>query len=503
MMNISNRFKNLGLNWGLWLGLILFFYFLKFPIDSQLNPQAQHLFAIAVLMAVWWMTEALPLAVTSLLPLVLYPILGIMKTSDISPNYMNHLIFLFMGGFFIAEAIQKWGLHRRFALITIYWMGRNAQRIILSFMLVAAFMSMWISNTATAIMLMPIGVAVIKQLRPNDEAAEPKTRSFETILMLAIAYGCSLGGTATLIGTPPNLVFAGIYRKFFQTQPEIYFSKWMMLILPLSVLLVSVVYLYLVKVILKKEGLPKIQNRDFLRSEMQSLGRLSVQQKRVLVVFVATALLWIFRGNIDFGSFKIPGWADLIGLGDKIQDSTIAIAMAVLLFLIPGDREGDEESKNILVLRDFGRIPWDILLLFGGGFALAEGIQKTGLADYIAQNLRILSDLPLPLLLLIICLSITLLTELTSNTAVAATFLPVLATFASHTNISPLLLMLPATIASSCAFMLPVSTPPNAIVFGTRYVSIKNMVSIGFVLILICSVTIVLYFLLLNWLFPL
>ena len=502
-MNISNPFKKLSLNWGLWLGLILFLYFLKFPIDQQLNPEAQHLFAIAVLMAIWWMTEALPLAVTSLLPLILYPILGIMKTSAISPNYMNHLIFLFMGGFFIAEAIQKWGLHRRFALITIYWMGKNSQRIILSFMLVAAFMSMWISNTATAIMLMPIGVAVIKQLRPNDESAEPKTRSFETVLMLAIAYGCSLGGTATLIGTPPNLVFAGIYRQFFPKQPEIYFSKWIIMILPLSILLIIIEYLYLAKLVLKKQDLPQIQNRDFLKGEIQTLGKLSTQQKRVLIVFVATALLWIFRGNIDFGSFKIPGWSNLIGLGDKIQDSTIAMAMAVLLFIIPGEKDGEKEQKNILVLRDFTRIPWDILLLFGGGFALAEGIQKTGLADYIAQNLKILSSLPLPLLLLIICLSITLLTELTSNTAVAATFLPVLATFASHTDISPLILMLPATIASSCAFMLPVSTPPNAIVFSTRYVSIRNMVSIGFVLILICSMTIVLYFLLLNWLFPL
>lgn len=501
-MNVSERVKKLRLNWGLWSGLILFFYLLEFPIDQQLNSEAQRLFAIAVLMAVWWMTEAVPLAVTSLLPLILYPILGIMKTSDISPNYMNHLIFLFMGGFLIAEAIQKWDLHKRFALITIYWMGRNTDRLILGFMLVAAFMSMWISNTATAIMLMPIGVAVIRQLRPNDEAMEPKTRSFETVLMLAIAYGCSLGGTATLIGTPPNLVFAGIYRQFFESQPEIYFSKWMVLILPLSLLLISFVHLYLVKVILRKGDSPQIQNRDFLKTEIQSLGKLNDPQMKVLVVFVVTALLWIFRGNIDFGSFRIPGWSNLIGLGDIIQDSTIAVAMAVLLFIIPGDRDAGKERKSILVLGDFTRIPWDILLLFGGGFALAEGIQKTGLADYIAKNLMILGSIPLPILILIICLSITFLTELTSNTAVAATFLPVLATFASHTNIPPLILMLPATIAASCAFMLPVSTPPNAIVFSTRYVSIKNMVSIGFVLNLICSITITLYFLFLNWLFP-
>lgn len=502
-MNILNRFQNPGLNWGFWLGLLLFFVFIKFPLDSQLDPEAQRLFAIAVLMAVWWMTEAVPLAVTSLLPLVLYPILGVMKTSDISPNYMNHLIFLFMGGFFIAEAIQKWGLHRRFALTTIYVMGKNANRLILSFMVVAAFMSMWISNTATAIMLMPIGIAVIKQLKSTDESIEPQTRSFETVLMLAIAYGCSIGGTGTLIGTPPNLVFAGIYRKFFSTQPEIYFSKWIMLIFPLTVLLLFIAYLYLTRFFLKKETLPEIKNPEFLKKEIESMGRLSTQQKHVLSVFIATALLWIFRRDISLGNFTIPGWSDLIGLGDQIQDSTIAVAMAILLFIIPGEKGGERGRNRLLALSDFGKIPWDILLLFGGGFALAEGIQKTGLADYLAQSLKFISHLPTPLLLLIICLSITFLTEITSNTAVATTFLPVLATFTSHTNVPPLVLMLPATIAASCAFMLPVATPPNAIVFGTRYVSLKNMVSVGFALNLISAAAITLYFLFFNWIFPL
>lgn len=487
------------MNWGLWLGLLLFLYFLKFPVDSELNPLAQRQFAIAVLMAVWWMTEATPLAVTSLLPLILYPLLGITKTADISPNYMNHLIFLFMGGFFIAEAIQKWGLHRRFALTTIYLMGKNINRLIMSFMLVAAFMSMWISNTATAIMLMPIGIAVIRQLKDNEDSYEPRARSFETVLMLAIAYGSSIGGTATLIGTPPNLVFAGIYRKFFADQPEIYFSQWIVLILPLSALLLSIAFLYLTRLFLKKENLPEVKNRKFLKQEIEAMGKLSPQQKRVLTVFLATAFLWIFRRDIALGALTIPGWADLIGLGDQIQDSTIAIAMAVLLFIIPGERNGESGKSHLLVLRDFGKIPWDILLLFGGGFALAEGIQSTGLADYLAQSLRFISHFPLPLLLLVICLSITFLTEITSNTAVATTFLPVLATFTAHTDIPPLVLMLPATIAASCAFMLPVATPPNAIVFGTRYITLKNMVSVGFALNLISAATIMAYFLFLNW----
>lgn len=500
-MNSLNPFQSLRLNWGLWIGLLLFLYFLIFPIDRQLNPDAQRLFAIAALMAVWWITEAIPLAVTSLIPLILYPALGIMKTSEISPHYMNHLIFLFMGGFFIAEAIQKWELHRRFALNTIYWMGTNSKRLILSFMLVAAFMSMWISNTATAIMLMPIGIAVIRQLGNGEKNAEPKTRSFETVLMLGIAYGCSIGGTATLIGTPPNLVFAGIYKTFFADQPEIYFSKWIVLIMPLSILLLIIVFLYLVFILLKMHDSPKVLSREFLKSEIESLGNLSLQQKRVLGVFVCTALLWIFRSDISIGGFRVPGWTSLVGLADQIQDSTIAVAMAALLFIIPGEKNGGQGRSHLLVLKDFTRIPWDILLLFGGGFALAAGIQDTGLADYLAQNLKFISHFPLPLLLLTICLSITFLTEITSNTAVATTFLPVLATFTSLTDIQPLILMLPATIAASCAFMLPVATPPNAIVFGTRYVSLKNMVSAGFVLNLISAAIIALYFYFLNWIF--
>lgn len=496
-------FQNLRLNWGLWLGLLLFIYFLNFPIDRQLNPEAQRLFAIAALMAVWWITEAIPLAVTSLLPLILYPALGIMKTSEISPHYMNHLIFLFMGGFFIAEAIQKWELHRRFALGTIYWLGKSPKSLILSFMLVAAFMSMWISNTATAIMLMPIGIAVIRQLRNGDGDIEPKSRSFETVLMLGIAYACSIGGTATLIGTPPNLVFAGIYKTFFPGEPEVYFSKWIALIIPLSIILLLIAFLYLAFVVLKKSNLPEIQNRAFLKKEIDSLGKLSREQKRVLIVFVCTALLWIFRGDISLGSFKIPGWAGLIGLADKVQDSTVAVAMATLLFIIPGEKNGEPAKRNLLVLRDFAKIPWDILLLFGGGFALAEGIQQTGLADYLAQSLKFISHFPLPLLLFIVCISITLLTELTSNTAVATTFLPVMATFAKLTGVHPLIIMLPATIAASCAFMLPVATPPNAIVFGTRYVSLKNMVSVGLALIFMSAITITIYFLFLNWIFHL
>jgi sodium-dependent dicarboxylate transporter 2/3/5 len=254
---------------------------------------------------------------------------------------------------------------------------------------------------------------------------------------------------------------------------------------------------------LKKENLPEIKNPEFLKKEIESMGRLSTQQKSVLIVFIATALLWIFRRDISLGDFTMPGWSSLIGLANQIQDSTVAVAMAVLLFIIPGEKGGEKGRSRLLALNDFGKIPWDILLLFGGGFALAEGIQKTGLADYLAQSLKFISHLPLPLLLLIICLSITFLTEITSNTAVATTFLPVLATFTSHTNVPPLVLMLPATIAASCAFMLPVATPPNAIVFGTRYVSLKNMVSVGFALNLVSAAAITLYFLFFNWLFPL
>ncbi|MEJ2637834.1 MAG: SLC13 family permease, partial [Calditrichia bacterium] len=441
---------------------------------------------------VWWMTEAVPLAVTALLPLVLYPLLGIMKTSDVSVNYANHLVFLFMGGFIIAIALQKWNLHRRFALHTIALIGSNPRNVILAFMIATALLSMWISNTATAIMMLPIGLAVIHQLQGDTKGSELKPNLFGMVLMLAIAYSASIGGISTLIGTPPNVVFSGIYGKYFPDHAEISFSRWMINILPLTVILFGIVWFYLIHIILKKENLPRLLSKKIFQRKRAELGPISNPQVRVLVLFVITALLWIFRAGFNLGNIQIPGWPDLFGLQAYIQDSTIAMGMAILLFIIPA--ESIKSPKALLNWKDLLALPWDILLLFGGGFALADGIQKTGLAEFLGKQLAFLGSMHVFIMLLLVALSVVFLTELTSNTAVATTILPILAALAIDLKLDPLLIMLPATIGASCAFMLPVATPPNAIVFGSRLIPIQKMVRMGFFLNLAVALTLTVYF---------
>lgn len=491
-MGVQGKGK-LKWNRGFWLGLILFIIILLLPTSAEFTVKEKHMLAITALMAVWWMTEALPLAVTSLLPLALYPVLNIMKTGAVSPNYTHHLIFLFLGGFIIAIAIQEWQLHKRFALYTISLLGNNPRRLVLAFMLSTAILSMWISNTATTIMMLPIALAVVQQIQPDDNPDDnPRPNKFGIVLMLGIAYSASIGGIATLIGTPPNVVFSGIYSKFFPQLPEISFIDWMVLALPLSVLLFALLWGYLGHVVLKSKDLPDIQNKDFFHEQRKALGPLNSAQKRVLTIFFITAFLWIFRADLKLGFLTLPGWPHLLGLGNRIQDSTIAISMAILLFIIPASADG--ERRPLLVWKNLAGIPWDILLLFGGGFALAEGIQKTGLAEFIGKHLIFLGHLPFFVMLFLLTISVALLTEFTSNTAVATTMLPIMAALSTDLHMNPIMIMFPATVAASCAFMLPVSTPPNAIVFGSRLIPIQQMVRIGIVLIVTASLIVSSYF---------
>ncbi len=480
-------------NWGLWLGLAVFGYLLHFPIDTNLPLEAQRMFALAVFMGILWMTEAIPVSVTALLPLVMFPLLGIAKTSAISTNYAHHLIFLFLGGFFIAAAMQKWELHKRFAVNVLYWVGKTPHRLVLAFMLATAFLSMWISNTATTIMILPIGLAVIKRM----EGEKLQAGAFGSVLMLGIAYSASIGGMGTLIGTPPNLVFSAVYKKFFPQLPEVGFTEWMLYIIPLTVLLFVITYFYLTRLFLTRRVLKDItMDRQVVIKEKRSLGKMTTPELRVLILFAVTAVLWIFRSDIQIGNFVLPGWPHWVGLGGQIQDSTIAIGMAILLFVLPAG-VNDPEKVTLLHWKDILTIPWDILLLFGGGLALADGIQRTGLSEYFAQQFSFIIHLPPVVFITLITLSVAFLTEFTSNTAVATTVLPILAAVAQQFQMSPLIIMLPATIAASCAFMLPVATPPNAIVFSSRYISIKQMVKIGVGLIFIASVVNGLYFTLL------
>jgi len=478
--------------WGFWLGVLVFSLALLIPVTESLSLPERNMIAIALLMAIWWISEALPLAITSLLPLALYPILDIMKTSQVAPNYSNHLVFLFMGGFMIALALQEWKLHKKFALFTIAVIGSNARRIILAFMLSTAILSMWISNTATTIMVLPIGLAVIHQIYDNKFSSGKDQHKFSAILMLGIAYSASIGGVGTLIGTPPNVVFSGIYEKYFPTLPEITFSTWMIYVLPLVVLLFIVLWFYLTHIVIRKKDLPTISEKTYFKNELKLLGKMNRPQKLVLSIFFMTAFLWIFRTDLQLGFITIPGWPNLFGLQNIIQDSTIAIGMAILLFIIPVKDNG--EKKSLLNLKNILELPWDILLLFGGGFALADGIQKTGLAEYIGENLVFLQYISFFPMLLILTISISFLTEFTSNTAVSTTILPIFAALAISLNLPPLFIMLPITVSASCAFMLPVATPPNAIIFSSRYVPIQKMVRTGFILNIVFAFIVSLYF---------
>ncbi len=477
---------------GFWSGLFFFFIAFFLPTSSEFTVAARNMLAVTMLMAIWWMSEALPLGVTALLPLVCYPILGIMKTSIVSGNYTNHLVFLFLGGFIIASAIQKWQLHRRFALFTISLLGANTRKIVLAFMLSSAVLSMWISNTATALMMLPIAISVIQHFRDEHIINQDYQNKFAIVLLLGIAYASSIGGMATLIGTPPNIIFSGIYEKYFPELSSFSFIRWSFYILPLSAILFSIIWLYLAFIILYQKVVSETHSIQYFKQKYKDLGSLNKSQKKVLIVFLTTAFLWIFRTEINLGTFIIPGWPSLLGLQDMIQDSTIAIGMAILLYIIPSNEK--RKKSALLELRNLLEIPWDILLLFGGGFALADGIQKTGLAAFLGQQLQFTGELPLWVMLFAFALSIALFTEITSNTAVATTFLPITAGLAINLNMNPLIIMLPVTIASSCAFMLPVSTPPNAIVFGTRLIPIKEMVKIGAALNVLVALIISFYF---------
>jgi len=494
MKTISAEFiRKAGFSLGL-LGFLLLFFW---PDFLSQNIPAKRMLALTVLMAIWWMTEAIPISITALLPLPLYPLFKIMKTSQAAPNYGHHLIFLFLGGFLIAQAIQKWGLHRRFALLTLSRIGTQPGKIMLGFMLVTAFLSMWISNTATTLMVLPIALAVLHRLGIESDPEVGDSTGYAAILMLAIAFSASIGGTATLIGTPPNLVFTGVYQKYFPAEKTVTFVRWMGWAVPLMVILFVVLFYYLKMFIKRNVSFAEQYSRNYFREEIAKLGPMTVPETRVLIVFLLTAFLWMGRADLNLGSFVIPGWAHLIGEQKWIQDSSVAMFMAILLYLIPSGEKIKEFNDKLLDVKDLPQIPWDILLLFGGGFALAEGIQKTGLATIMATQLSAFQKMPEFFFVLTITLFITFLTGVTSNTAVATTILPIIAALSVASHYSSLSLMVPATFATSCAFILPVATPPNAIVFGSRLVPIQKMFRIGLGLNFITSLLITIYFTLL------
>lgn len=475
---------------GLLVGLIAFCVLLLAGDLDSTRPQLNTMAAIALLMAILWITEALPLAATSLIPLILYPIAEILPAGEIATSYMNSIIFLFLGGFLIAIAMEEWLLHKRIALKIISIFGGTPQSIVLGFMAAGALLSMWISNTATALMLLPIGFSVISKL--ENEFGKERTKRFTIMLMLSIAYSCTLGGVATLIGTPPNLVLVKMLNVLFPNAPELTFGNWMILALPISFLMLIVVAFFLTKVFFKIDSELKL-DKNFIKKEYNQLGKFSFEEKTVSFVFMITAFLWIFRGNINFGFMTIPGWSNLLPSPDFIDDGTIAIAMAFILFLIPSK----SSKRSILDHSAFSKVPWGIILLFGGGFALAKGFTSTGLSMFIGEQLTELQSVSPLFIIIFSAITVSFLTELTSNTAVAQMIIPVAASVSIAIGLNPLLLMITVTISASMAFMLPVATPPNTIIFSGGKIKTIDMAKTGLFLNLLGAiiVSLLVYFL--------
>ena len=474
---------------GFWLGLVLFAVIEFFVEIDPSRESASHMAAVATLMAVWWMTEAIPIPATAFLPVALFPLLGIMRGSEVAPIYIDSNIFLFTGGFLIALAMERWNLHKRIALMILLLIGGQPHRLVLGFMLATALLSMWISNTATTMMLMPMGLSLVLLYQDlnrggptHQDAVDPRTQNFPVALMLSIGYAASIGGIGTIIGTPPNVVMVSIFEREFSGAPPISFAQWALFAVPLSMVFLLLSWVLLCWFIYPLPARGPFSNQDFIRSEVKKLGRIGFEEVQVLVVFAAAALLWMFRRDIAIGdTLTIPGWASILPHGSMIDDGTVAMTMGTLLFLLPSRSPG----RRLMDWETAKGVPWGILILFGGGFALAGGITASGLSEWVGARFTVLDGVPAWAAIMTVAGVITGVTEMTSNTATTAMVQPILASLARTIEVHPLLLMIPAAVAASCAFMLPVATPPNAIVYSSGQVSIGQMVRAGVILNLV------------------
>jgi sodium-dependent dicarboxylate transporter 2/3/5 len=431
---------------------------------------------IAVWMAAWWVTEAVAIPVTALLPLVLIPLFGIQPVSAVAPNYSKATVYLFLGGFLLAIGLQESGVHRRIALGIVHKVGSQPRRLVLGFMLASALLSMWISNTATVMVLMPIGLAVLAAVKDRgvEKAAVGK---LGVTIMLGIAYAADIGGMATPVGTPPNLVYKEQLGLLFKGAPPPSFGEWFLLGLPISVVFLFGGWLLLTRLTFKLGETALLGSREAIGEMRAELGPMRRDERVVVTVFAITALLWILRRPLEFGLFTIPGWSQLPFLRPKyVDDAVVAIAMALMLFIIPSH---DRRGERLLEWRMAKQVPWGMLLLFGGGFALAAGFTASGLSDWLGRQVAALHGLPPLLVVAIVCVILTLLTELTSNTATTTMVMPVLAAAGTAMGTDPRGLMIPATLSASCAFMMPVASPTQAIVFASGWVPIRDMVRAG------------------------
>ncbi len=470
-MNLSLKIKRLLL---LITGIVLS-SFVYFIMANEIFPQAPAVAAMIVFMAFLWITELLPLAVTSLIPIVFLPLIGVGKLSQITSFYAKPIIFLFLGGFILAIGIQKTGLHKRIALFLLHKIGDKPHQLVLGFMLATAMMSMWISNTASVMVMMPVGLSVLETAKRNGLKGK-LLANLGLGIMLGLAYGADIGGMATIIGTPPNLVFMEMYTELFPDLPAIGFLTWMIMVLPISVIFLFTGWLLLTKIVFKLPNNRIMGGHEIILNEYKKLGKISADEKRAGLIFLLAVVLWLTGSDIQIGeSFTLIGWRTLLNL-HEFKDASVAIFAAILLFVMPSS---NKENKSILTWNDALKVPWGILLLFGGGLALAGGFQLSGLGEIVGNSfsqIQVNSD---TVAVFSVSFVLTFLTEITSNTAITNLILPVISEASKALQIDPRLLMIPATLSASCAFMMPVASPTQAIVFGSGYVKIKDMVKGG------------------------
>lgn len=475
---------------GLFSGILVFLIIIFLPAPESMTVEAKNAAAVVMLMSIWWIAGSIPIYATALVPLALYPMLGILSANETAVNYGHNYVLMLLAGFILAKAIETQNLHKRIALVLIHTFGTSKRKIILMVMIATAFMSMWIANVTSALLMLPIGLSII-----SKEEESNKTSSFSTALVLAIAYSATIGGTSTLLGSPTNLILLGIMEKLFPEAPTITFFTWLKIGLPVMLVFLPVASIYLFKYFRINGDL----NGDdtLIKNELLALGKIRPAEKRVMFVFILAILGWVFREDIVIGNNVLKGWASLLGLENYVHDSTVAIVIALLLFILPADK-----NNRLIDWKAAGQIPWGVVIIVGGGYAIAAGFKSTGLAAWLGHQLVFINDYPSLIVLLIVVAFIMFFSEVNSNTATVNIFLPVLASMAVASLTNPLLLMIPATIASSFSFMMPAGTGPNTVIFASERITISEMAKcgLGLKLISLFLLTLILYFIIIPML---
>lgn len=490
---VAERSGVLGtrIGWIAGIGGALFFLFSP---TTGLDPAQRGVAATTALTAAMWLTGALPVGAASLIPAAMLPLLGVLGASQVAPTYMSDIVLLFVGAFMLALGLERWGVHKRIALAIVHRVGTSPRRVVLGFMVSSAFLSMWISNTATTLLMLPIAMAVLTTLECEGEG-----NSLALCLLLGIAYSASIGGTATLVGTAPNMAFLQVFGENFESGPVVSFGEWLRNWFPLAVLFVPLAWLLMTRWLAPVPAAARNAD-DEIAQARAALGPMTRGQIGMSIMFFGTALLWVTRGNLELGFVRLPGWSNLFSSAimengkSMITDTTVALAMAILCFAIPVRTESGAR-EFLLDWRTAVKLPWEIILLFGGGLCLAKGFGESGLARVLGETLSpLLEGHATWVIVFATALFLSFLTEVTSNTATTFVLLPVAAQGAVAAGINPVIVMMPATVAASLAFMMPVATPPNAIVFSSRRFELPSMARVGFVLNMLGVVLLTLVF---------